>query len=338
MKKLITLLLVVVMASTLFAGCGKKDDGKIKIGLLLPTKQEERWVRDGDKMSAMNEELGVEIDMQYADGDATTQASQAANMITAGVDVLVVGAVDSAAAAKICDDAAKKNIPVVSYDRLIMGTKNVAVYVSFDNVSVGRLQGEFITKAVPEGNYIIMSGSPTDNNAKLFKQGAMEYIQPLIDSGKITVVTDQGVDGWDPKNALTITENALTSANNDVQAVLAPNDGTAGAAIQALDAQGLAGKVPVTGQDAELAAAQRIVAGTQSMTVYKDTRALGDAAMKAAVKLAKGEKLDNATQVVNNDVFDVPSILLTPITVTKDNIDKELIESGYLNKDDVYAQ
>ncbi len=338
MKKLITILLVVAVATSLFAGCGKKDDGKITIGLLLPTKQEERWVRDGDKMKAMEAELGVTVDMQYADGDATQQASQATNMLTAGVDVLIIGAVDSAAAATICDEAAKKGVPVVSYDRLIMGTKNVNAYISFDNVAVGRLQGEFITKAVPAGNYIVMSGSPTDNNAKLFKQGAMEFIQPLIDSGAITVVTDQGVDGWDPKNALTITENALTAAGNDVQAILAPNDGTAGAAIQALDAQGLAGIVPITGQDAELAAAQRIVAGTQSMTVYKDTRALGDAAMKAAVLLAKGEKLTNADQVVSNDAFDVPSILLVPIAVDKTNIDKHLIDSGYLKKDDVYAQ
>jgi len=336
MKKLLTLFMVALMVVGLFSGCGKKDDGKIKIGILLPTKQEERWVRDGDVMKEYAQELGVEIDMQYAGQDAATQDSQGKDMLTKGVDVLIIGAVDSGAAASIVDEAAAEDVPVVSYDRLIMGTDNLAVYLSFDNVAVGRLQGEYITKKVPEGKYILMSGSPTDNNAKLFKQGAMEYIQPLIDSGAIEVIDDQPVDEWKPENALKIVENALTSANNEVDAILAPNDGTAGGAIQALAAQGLDGKVPITGQDAELAAAQRIVEGTQSMTIFKDTRELGKAAVDAAIKLAKGEELSAATQTVNNNKVDVPSILLTPYAVDKDNLDELLIDSGFLKKEDVY--
>jgi len=210
------------------------------------------------------------------------------------------------------------------------------VYISFDNVKVGELQGKYITEKVPKGNYVIMSGAPTDNNAKLFKQGAMNFIQPLIDSGAIKVVLDQAVVDWKPDNAMKIMEQALTKASNDVQGVLAPNDGTAGGAIQALAAQGLAGKVPITGQDAELAAAQRIVQGLQSMTVFKDTRNLGTAAIEAALILATGKVPTTANQVVNNDKVDVKSILLTPVAVDKANIDAILIDSGYLKKEDVY--
>lgn len=328
--------MVLVMGLTIVStGCTKKDD-TIVIGISLPTQQEERWVRDKETMEARAKELGVEIKVQIANADAGQQDSQAKNLIAQGIDVLILAPHDAAAAATIVDEAEKEGIPVIAYDRLISNTKNLDYYLSFDNVKVGELQGEYITKLVPKGNYIIMSGAPTDNNAKLFKEGAMKFLQPLIDSGDITVITEQGVDDWKPENALKIVEDSLTKANNKVDAILAPNDGTAGGAIEAMAAQGLAGIVPITGQDSELAAAQRIIAGTQSMTVFKDTRDLGKAAIDAAVKLAKGEKLDNATSVVNNGTFDVPSILLPAIAVDKANIDKVLIESGYLKKEDVY--
>jgi D-xylose transport system substrate-binding protein len=190
---------------------------------------------------------------------------------------------------------------------------------------------------VPKGNYLVLAGSPTDNNAKLFREGAMKYIQPLVDKGDIKVVHDEWVKDWQPSEAMKIAENALTANKNDIQAVLAPNDGTAGGVIQALAAQGLAGKVPVTGQDAELAAAKRIVEGIQSMTVFKDTRELGKAAIAAAIKMAKGESIESNGKV-NNNKIDVPSLLLTPIAVDKDNLDKVLIDSGYLKKEDVYKK
>jgi D-xylose transport system substrate-binding protein len=193
------------------------------------------------------------------------------------------------------------------------------------------------TAKVPKGNYLVLAGSPTDNNAKLFREGAMKYIQPLVDKGDIKVVHDEWVKDWQPSEAMKIAENALTANKNDIQAVLAPNDGTAGGVIQALAAQGLAGKVPVTGQDAELAAAKRIVEGIQSMTVFKDTRELGKAAIAAAIKMAKGESIESNGKV-NNNKIDVPSLLLTPIAVDKDNLDKVLIDSGYLKKEDVYKK
>lgn len=361
--KLAALALVLMMMFSLFAGCGSdedKGDGtdtssdtssesspsptsdtssdtKIKIGLSLATLQEERWVRDKEKMEALAGEKGIELLTQVANLDAAKQDSQCENLISQGIKILIIAPQDAKSAASIVEKAHKAGIKVISYDRLIMDC-DVDVYISFDNVKVGELQGKYLTEKLPKGNIVFLSGAPTDNNAKLFKQGAEKYIRPKVDSGDYKIVMEQGVKDWKPDEAMKLMEQALTANKNDIQGVLAPNDGTAGGCIQAMAAQGLAGKVPITGQDAELAAAKRIVEGTQSMTIFKDTRALATAAIEAALKMANGESLDNADQTVNNDKIDVPSILLTPIAVDKDNLDKELIDSGYLKKEDVYSK
>jgi D-xylose transport system substrate-binding protein len=191
---------------------------------------------------------------------------------------------------------------------------------------------------MPKGNYLVLAGSPTDNNAKLFREGAMKFIKPLADKGDIKIVMDQFVKDWQPSEAQKLCEQALTASQNKIDAVLAPNDGTAGGCIQALNAQGLAGKVPITGQDAELSGAIRIVQGTQSMTIFKDTRELGKKAVEMAVDLANGKPIDTQGKTVNNGKKDVPSVLLTPFIVTKDNLDKLLIDSGYLPREKVYKK
>jgi D-xylose transport system substrate-binding protein len=337
-SRAIVVLLAAMLFVSVFAGCKTGTitpvEKKLKIGLSLATLQEERWVRDKDRITKDCADQGIELLTQIANMDAALQESQCDQMFTSGINVLIIAAQDSAAAATIVDKAHAAGVKVISYDRLVMNTSNVDVYISFDGVQVGVLQGKWLTKAVPKGNYAILSGAPTDNNAKLFKQGAMSIIQPLVDSGAIKIVAEQPVVEWKPENALKIMENALTANKNNIQGVLAPNDGTAGGCIQALAAQGL--KIPITGQDAELAAAQRIVKGTQGMTVFKDTRMLGDAAVEAAKSMFGGYTLANANQTVNNNTVDVPSILLVPISVTKDNIDAALIDSGYLKKADVY--
>lgn len=343
MKKILVCLLATIMVLTLFAGCAKQTGGggeeaqgekKITIGLSLPTQREERWVRDKERMEALAKELGIELIVKVADANMQEQISQVEALFTQGIDVLILAPHDASAAASLVDKAKQEGIPVISYDRLITNTDQLDIYLSFDNVKVGELQGKYITEQVPEGNYIIMSGAPTDNNAKLFKEGAMKYIQPLIDAGKINVIAEQAVENWVPENALKIVEAALAANNNEVDAILAPNDGTAGAAIQALAAQGLAGKVPITGQDAEKSAAKRIVEGTQSMTVFKDTRELGAAAIEIAIQLAKGEKV--ATNgAVNNGKIDVPSVLLEPKVVTAENIQEVLVKSGYITEADL---
>jgi D-xylose transport system substrate-binding protein len=227
---------------------------------------------------------------------------------------------------------------VISYDRLVTDSPLDYYYLSFDNVKVGELQGEFITKKVPKGSYLVLAGSPTDNNAKLFREGAMKFIKPLADKGDIKIVMDQFVKDWQPSEAQKLCEQALTANQNKIDAVLAPNDGTAGGCIQALAAQGLAGKVPITGQDAELAGAIRIVHGTQSMTIFKDTRELGKKAIQMALDLANGKPVDTQGKVVNNNKKDVPSVLLTPFIVTKDNLDDMLVKSGYLKKEAIYKK
>jgi len=347
-SKILLVLLAVVLVVTLFAGCSSdttstsSDSGekvsdtaqKIKIGLSLPTQREERWVRDKEKMEAAAKELGVELIVKVADANMQEQITQVEALFTQGIDVLILAPHDASAAATLVEKAAAEGIPVISYDRLITNTDKLDYYLSFDNVKVGELQGKYITEQVPSGKYIIMSGAPTDNNAKLFKEGAMKYIKPLIDSGKIQVIAEQAVDNWVPENALRIVEAALAANNNEVDAILAPNDGTAGAAIQALAAQGLAGNVPITGQDAEKAAAKRINDGTQSMTIFKDTRELGQEAVEMAIKLAKGEKIATNGEVDNGKI-NVPSVLLEPKVVTKDNLKELLVDGGYISEADL---
>ena len=333
-RNLLTGVLMTAVIVGWCSGCGTKEK-KIKIGLSLPTQREERWVRDGQEFLKAAAESGqAEIKMQISDNDAAKQLSQCENLIAQGIDVLVIAPHDAASAASIVEKARAADIPVVSYDRLILNC-DLDLYVSFDNEKVGAIQGEYLTRLVPSGNYIVLAGSPTDNNAKLYRAGAMKAIQPLADKGAIKIVMDQWVKDWKPSEAMSLVENALTANKNNIQGILAPNDGCAGGAIQALAAQGLAGKVPVTGQDAEVAAAQRIVQGTQTMTVYKDTRAQAREAFKAALALAAGQKPE-VNGAVNNGKMDVPSFLLTPMAVDKGNLDSLLIESGYLNKADVY--
>ena len=331
-------LLAFAMVSPVFAGGAQSSSGseKLIVGLSLPTQREARWVSDKNTMEAYAEELGIDLRVAVADADMAQQASQVETLLAQGIQALILAPHDGAAAATLVARAKAEGVPVISYDRLILNSPDVALYISFDNVKVGELQGEYITKAVPSGNYILMAGAPTDNNATLFKQGAMKYIQPLIDSGAINVIADQAVDNWLPANALNIVENALTASGNQVDAILAPNDGTAGGAVVALEAQGLAGQVAITGQDSEAAAARRILEGTQSMTIFKDTRLLGKAAIDAAIALARGQQptINNA---VNNRSTDVPSNLLTPFVVTQENLDEMLIESGYLQRSDVYG-
>lgn len=343
MKKLMAFGLIAVMAASLFVGCGSKQPAeqpaatetkKVKIGLSLPTQREERWVRDKEKMEQVAAELGAELIVKVSDADMEEQITQVESLFTQGIDVLILAPHDASAAAALVDKASQEGIPVISYDRLITNTDKLATYISFDNEKVGELQGKFITEKVAEGNYILMSGAPTDNNAKLFKQGAMKYIQPLVDSGKIKVIADQAVENWVPENALKIVEAALAANNNKVDAILAPNDGTAGAAIQALTAQGLAGNVPITGQDSEKSAAKRIMEGTQSMTIFKDTRELGKKAIELAIQLGKGEAIQT-NGAVNNGSVDVPSVLLEAQVVTKENLKSLLIDSGYITEADI---
>jgi D-xylose transport system substrate-binding protein len=305
-----------------------------KIGLLMSDLRLERWQKDRDLFTEAAESMGAKVYTQSANGDANTQISQIENMISRGVDVLVIVPENGEVLGNVLAEAKAEGIKVLAYDRLIKFA-DIDLYVSFDNIRVGEMQAEALLKRKPKGNYFLMGGSPTDNNAKMFRQGQMNVLQPAIDSKKINIVGDQWAMGWSAEAALNIMENGLTANANKIDAVVASNDSTAGGAIQALAAQGLSGKVVISGQDADLASVRRIVAGTQTMTVYKPISKLAKTSAEMAVKLARGEKI-KVNGSVNNGKKDVDAVLLTPISVTKDNLDSTVIADGFHSRNDVY--
>jgi D-xylose transport system substrate-binding protein len=338
------LLALLLSFTILIAGCVKgpsernagreKKTGTVRIGFSMDTLKEERWAHDRDFFVARAKELGAETLVQAANGDDALQTQQAENLLTQGVDVLVVVPHNGEVAASIVDSAKRQGVPVISYDRLIRNS-DVDLYISFDNIKVGEMQARYLLERAPKGNYVLIGGSPTDNNAKQFREGQMKALQPAIDRGDIKIVADQWAREWQASEALKHTENALTQNNNNVAAVVASNDGTAGGVIQALEEQHLTGKVQVSGQDADLAGVQRIVEGKQSMTVYKPIAPLANRAAEAAIALARGEQITN-TATVNNGKKDVPSILLEPIVVDKSNVVQTVVKDGYQKLEDVY--
>jgi D-xylose transport system substrate-binding protein len=254
-------------------------------------------------------------------------------MLTKGVDVLIVAPHNGEVAAAIVEKAHRQGVPVISYDRLIKNS-DVDLYVSHQVVKMGEMQARYALEHVPKGNYVLIGGSQTDNNALLLRQGQMNILQPAIDRGDIKIVTNQFAREWLASEALRITEDALTKNANDVQAIVASNDGTAGGAISALPPS-LVGKVLVTGQDAQLDACQRIVEGRQTMTIYKPIKPLAYSAVDSALKLARGEAIQSPDKV-NNGKIDVPAILQEPISVDKSNMMQTVIKDGYHRLEDVY--
>ena len=334
---------VLLVAMLVTAGCGGGDSRAhhqqapaLRVALLLDSLKEERWRRDQDLFVERAKELGAEVSVKVANGDAALQEQQAKDVLAEGAKALVVVPVDTEKAGAIVVLAAEKKVPVISYDRLIRNA-DIALYVSFDNVKVGRMQAEYLLNKAPKGNYILIGGSQTDNNAKLLRQGQMETLNPAIAAGVVKVVDDPWAEGWAADKAKEETAAALKKAHNNVVAVVASNDGTAGGAVEALTDAKLAGKVFVSGQDAELAAMRRIVAGTQAMTVYKPIRPLARMAAGAAVNMAKGQTEDGLVSI-NNGKKDVPARLLEPISVDKDSIDRTVIADGYHKQAEVYQK
>ncbi len=306
----------------------------VKVGLLMDM-QHERWERDRDLISEVVTDMGAELVVAWAEGDQARQNEQAQKMLADGVGALLVVAHDTSNAAPLVDAARAKNIPVISYDRLIRDA-DVDVYIGFDVEKVGRLQAQHMLARAPKGNYLLIGGAEADGNSHLLRKGQMEVLAPEVKSGAIRIVHQGWAENWSAASAAAITEEALKKSRNNLAAIVASNDVTAGGAIEVLAKQGLAGKVAVSGQDAELAAAQRILAGTQTMTVYKSLRTLTRLAARSAVMMAKGEKVDTSS-VTNNGRKDVPTMLFDPIAVDKNNLDGVLIADGFLKRADVYG-
>lgn len=313
---------------------------KPRIGLSMDTLKEERWQGDRDLFKARAEALGAELFVLAANGDDNRQIRDVETLISKGVDVLVIIPHNGAAMARAVQLAHEAGIPVLAYDRLITGC-DLDLYITFDNVKVGALQARYLVdqlaKTPGKKRIVRIYGSKTDNNALLFKQGQDEVLGPAIASGAIEVVHEDWTQDWKPENAKGIANAAITKAGHNIDGILASNDGTAGGAIQSLLEEGLAGKVIVTGQDAELAACQRIVAGTQAMTIYKPLKQLATQAAELAVKLAKRRPVV-ARGSVNNETTDVPSVLLDVVSVTKENMEQTVVQDGFQKREKIYTR
>jgi putative multiple sugar transport system substrate-binding protein len=329
-------------------GGGGGGDRSGTIGIAKPTKSSERWVADGNNMAEQFKSLGYTPDLQYGDDVVQNQVSQIENMITKGVKVLVIAPIDGSSLTDILQRAADAKIPVVSYDRLIRGSANVDYYATFDNFKVGVLQASYIVDrlGLAQGkgpfNIELFAGSPDDNNATFFFNGAMSVLKPYLDSGKLVVKSGQtsfdqvATLRWDGGLAQSRMDNLLSRSytSGRVDAVLSPYDGMSLGIISALKSAGYgtpANPLPiVTGQDAELASVKSIIAGEQTQTVFKDTRELAKAAVQMADSLLTGGKPEvNDTTTYDNGVKIVPSYLLQPVSVDKSNYQKVLVDSGY---------
>jgi D-xylose transport system substrate-binding protein len=326
------IIIVTLFLLPLMLSCQKEQ--QIQIGLSLPTQREERWVRDKETMINEAQNHGLDLKVLVSDNDSALQIAQCEELLNAGIKVLILAPHDALTASTIVELAKTHNVPVISYDRLVLNA-DVDYYISFNNWEVGRIQARYLLSKVPEGNFVVMSGSPSDNNAKMFNDGAMEILTTAVESGSIKILMNKPIMDWQPSEAYKLMEAALKEYDR-IDAVLAPNDGTARGIIKALEQAGKIGEIPVTGQDGEIEAARLIVKGHQSMTVFKDTRLLGKTAIELTIKLLNNDPVEYDTIGVDNGYSEIPSILLNPVLVTKENLDEILIESGYIKRDDIY--
>ncbi|WP_341393156.1 multiple monosaccharide ABC transporter substrate-binding protein [Arthrobacter sp. G119Y2] len=336
------------------------DNAGALVGIAMPTKTSERWIKDGDSIKAELEDLGYDTTLEYADDDIPTQVQQVSNMITKGAKVLVIAAIDGTALSDQLDNAAAAGIKVIAYDRLITGNENVDYYTTFDNYTVGVQQATSLltglgildaegkdTGATEPKNIELFAGSPDDNNANFFYDGAMDTLQPYIDKG--TLVVQSGQTGftqiatlrWDPATAQKRMQNLIASTysgGEKVDGVLSPYDGISLGIISALTGSGYsADALPViTGQDAEAASVKSIMDNQQYSTIFKDTRALGEQTVAMVDAVLKGEDPEvNDTETYDNNVKIVPTYLLDPMVVTKDNYEEVLVDSGYYEASDL---
>ena len=304
-----------------------QDGNTLEIGFSIEAMKGERWQTDLDSFEVRAKQLGAEVISRDANGDDDLQFQQVKEMITKGIKVLVLLPHDSAKASRMVDAAKAANVKVVSYDRLVLNS-DVDLYVSFDRVEIGRMQAGYLVRRAPRGNYVLIAGSPNDEGAKTLHDEQMKVLQPYIDRGNIQVVADAYTKEWLPSEAYLFMLKAIDSTQGNISAVVASNDAMAGGAIQALREHNLAGKVLVSGQDADLAAIICIAQGTQAMTVYKPVTDEAVRAAEEAVHLAKGEK-PHTDGTMSNGKIQVPTILLKPVAVTQDNIKATVVKDGF---------
>jgi D-xylose transport system substrate-binding protein len=352
-RKLAHLALIMVIVALAFGTVGSIAQAKatVKVGLSFSDFATERWKNEEVLMTALLEDKGYEVLSAEANHDVVMQNNQIENMVAQGVSAIIVVAEDGDAITTAVDAAANEGVLIIAYDRLIKSPK-IAAYVSFNNTEVGRQQALGVLTAldIEGGTWTVdnpvklvkLGGSPTDNNAILFRQGQDEILQPYVDEGIINVVADQWVDNWDANNALSIMENILTAQDNAIDAVVASNDGTALGALEAMKAQGLAGIVPISGQDATAAGCNSIVKGELTVSILKDIRNLSPLAVDLTDQLLKGESADlveyTMAELTNDPTLEgtVMAYFLPVEQVNADNVYDLVVVSGFQSYDDVY--
>ncbi|MBQ9198086.1 MAG: sugar-binding protein [Clostridia bacterium] len=344
MKKFLSILLCLLMVCMSVSALAEGQ----KVGVSMPTKDLQRWNQDGENMQKQLEEAGYEVDLQFASNDVQQQLNQVTNMINNGVDVVVIAAIEGSSLGSALDLAKEKGIPVIAYDRLLMESDAVSYYATFDNYKVGTVQGTYIKDALDldnaEGPFAleITAGDPGDNNALYFYQGAIDVLQPYMDAGKLTVKSGQiefdkvATPTWKTEVAQNRATTVLAnySDGSNIDAWLCSNDSTALGVENALE-DGYDGEWPIiTGQDCDISNVKNMIAGKQSMSVFKDTRTLAAQVVKMVGQILAGEEVDvNDTETYNNGVITVPSFLCEPVFADVNNYAELLLDSGYYTAD-----
>lgn len=334
MKFVLCVCVCLFISIFLFSCAGTKKS--VSIGVSFGVGLATRWENEKAYMEERAKELGADIEIRLNRTDEPkTQQEDCFEMIDSGIDVLVLTARDVNKVGDILEYAKKKNVPVISYARVIMGDQ-VDLYVGYDSSRIGQRQGQYLTELVRKGDYILLRGDIGDYNSQLVYEGAWRYLEPI--KNDINIILDTPVLGWSVDEAKKLVKEAVVANDNKVDAILAPNDKLAGACVEALAELGITNQVVITGMDAELDAAKRIVAGTQGCTIYMDLRTLANTAIDEAVHLAKGEKTNVNAEFDNKSESTIDANMITGQLVTKENIDKVLVESGYFTHDEVYGQ
>ncbi len=354
MKKMNVVLWCSVLLIMVFVAVGCQKESDNIIGVSMPTKSLQRWNQDGSNMKAKLEEAGYSVILEYAENKVETQVAQIENMITRGAKVIVVASIDGSALSGVLAEAGKEDIVVIAYDRLIRDTENVDYYATFDNYMVGTIQGKYIadTLELEQGkgpfNLEVFGGSPDDNNAYYFNGGAMDVLKPYIDNGQLVIHSGQtemeniAIEGWKAEGAQARMDNLLTAyyADKNIDVVLSPNDSLAQGIVASLKAAGYGTNdkpFPVlTGQDCDVTNVKMMIAGEQSMSIFKDTRTLANQVVKMITEHINGDEVEvNDVSTYDNGVKIVPSYLCEPVFADINNYEELLIDSGYYTAEDV---
>ncbi|MCG8700992.1 MAG: substrate-binding domain-containing protein [Bacteroidales bacterium] len=329
-----TIKTIVILLIGLFILLDIQAQDSLQIGLSIGDLFADRWYKDHQYIVESANKMGAAVKTVYGNGEADKQETETLKLLDAEIDILIIIPADGDKCGTIVKKAKEKSVPIISYDRIIRN-EIIDYYISFDNVKVGELQAQYAYERAPKGNYVLIGGPVKDNNALLFTKGQKNVLKQAVEKGDINIIYDQHLVEWNSMEAFMALQN-LTDYSGKIAAIIASSDLLSSGALMAIDIEGVDKGTIITGQDASLDACVNIVAGKQTMTIYKPINKLAKEAVQLAVKVAKNEKVENASQVVNNKLMDVPSVLLEPMVVDVNNLRETVIADGYHKEEDVF--